>query len=356
MITLTATIDVLSGEGTLTDATSNLSGNNISSNLSAILGTRKRVSSPFIIGSSKLDDGSTFSDGVDYFIGSELSDDNGNFQSQYEIIISGTNISSITIAFDEINKSYPNSIIVDGETHYDDDPIYTIMLSESNTHTIVINNWNKANNPLIITGMYVDISVTIDRNNILSIEREENDRSDLTLPSFGIISNRGNISFNDTNGEIRDYSELQLLKQGLTVKIYLNNTLKNINNKIGEYITNIWDYDNYNRQVSVSIMDSLEEWQDINISALEYYPNISKSKTGEDIYRYLWELTPAKYKMLQFGDLDNNTKTFLQKIRIVYPIINSGSLWSGWQKFCEAFQCHIYNENGKTICKYNGGN
>lgn len=355
MITLTATIDILSEKGTLTDVTSNLLGNNISSNLSAILGNRKCGSNPFIIGSNKLGDGSTFSDGEDYFIGSELSDDNGNFQTQYEIVISGTNISSLTIVFDDTNKRYPNSIIVDDKVYDDDDAVYTIMLSEASTHTILINNWNKANSPLIITGIYVDISIAIDRNNILALEIEEKDRSSLTLPSFGIISNKGNISFNDIDGEMKDYAEMQLLKQGLIVKIYLNNTLKNLHKQIGEYITDVWDYDNYNRQVTVSITDNLEEWQDINISALEYY-NLPFEQTGEFIYNRLRDLTPNKYAMLQFEELDNETKKILQQIKLVYPMINSGSLWSVWQKFCETFQCHIYTENGKIICKYNGGN
>ena len=80
MITLTAKINLLSGDNSkLQLGSDNLSGNNISRDLSKVVGVKKDGSNPFIIGASKLGDGSTFSNGVDYFIGDHLSNENGDF-------------------------------------------------------------------------------------------------------------------------------------------------------------------------------------------------------------------------------------------------------------------------------------
>ena len=116
MITLTAKINILSGDNkALSLGSNNLSGNNISGDLSKVVGGKTKGSNPFIIGASKLGDGSTFSDGVDYFIGNQLSDDNGNFATPYKIEINSEKpLNSLTFAFDKVNNRHPNKIKVFG--------------------------------------------------------------------------------------------------------------------------------------------------------------------------------------------------------------------------------------------------
>ncbi len=84
--------------------------------------------------------------------------------------------------------------------------------------------------------------IEIDRRNILSMESSIFDRSDLKLPSFGIISNVGKIEFNDADGQIRDYAEELLLQSGLQCEIKLNNTLdEDAVERIGLFETDQWD-------------------------------------------------------------------------------------------------------------------
>ena len=142
MITLTAKINILSGKnGALSVGSNNLSGNNISSDLDGILGEKKANKNPFIIGASKIGDGATFSDGVDYFIGNRLSDSNGDFSSYYSLDVSGENLSSLTLAFDKSNKRYPKNIYYQNwvkrkertKIHTSSSPTYTgsIILEET---------------------------------------------------------------------------------------------------------------------------------------------------------------------------------------------------------------------------------
>ena len=455
MITLTAKINLLSGDNNaLSLGSDNLSGNNISRDLSKVVGVKKNGSNPFIIGASKLGDGSTFSDGVDYFIGDQLSDENGNFANPYEIQIKGNIEGNLTISFDKINNRHPNKIKIkqrkvetvrlfyrsvdENNSYYiseqinkiensnsieidlikddegkqltkeeidkylkfeyfveteneaylhltvsrnfnysdfyditikyniiekeyiDDDSIFTMSnLSKNEDITIKIDDWNSPKYPIVITGIYALVDIVIDRRNLISLESSIFDRSDLKLPSFGIISNTGNIEFNDLDGEIKDYAEQLLLQSGLSCEIRLNNTLVDgASELVAKMETDQWDYDNDNRVVSVSIKDDLEEWQDINVAEIPYDPRKIESKPFSWLYEeHLWAITNPNYPMQKLSDLDEQTYKVLTTTYIQYPLLESGSLWQQWTKLCQACQLHIYkNSDGVVVCRYNGGN
>lgn len=359
MITLTAKINLLSGDNSaLTLASDDLSGNNISSNLSGIVGVKKTCINPFIFGVSKLGSGATFESkesftkrsGGGYYIGNQPSDESGNFATPYSIVISGSEITNLTIEFDTVNKRHPNSINIDGTTYIDDDAIFTVAnLTSSTSHTITIDNWNTANAPLVITGIYVEVSIEIDRRNLISISRSIFDRSDLKLPSFGIISNTGNIEFNDTNGEIRDYAEQLLLQSGLKCEIKLNNTLVDgAIQTIGVFETDEWDYDNDNRVVSVSLKDDLEEWQNINIDKIYV---LLEEKSIKDFYDFLIEKS-SQYNYV-FQPLDEQTEDILTNTICKYPYLEASTLWGSWNKLCEICGLYIWkNNNGEIVVKH----
>lgn len=363
MITLTARIDLISGNnGTLSGVTSEISKNNISSDIGAIIGSKSQGSNPFIIGASKLGDGSTFSDKVDYFIGSVPSKENPCI-----LTISGTDITSFTIEFDKVNNRHPNTIMIGNMEYADDDAIFTVKVPSANSHTITIDNWNSPLYPLVIMGIYVEISIDIDYRNLISLNRSITYRGDNKLPSYGIISNTGNLEFNDLNGEIRDYAEQMLLTSDLKVEITLNNTLADTHEQVGIFETRDWDYDNDNRSVSVSLKDDLEEWQDIQVQGFDYDPRkpfkiISDGKMS-NIYRWLQGQdengnyrTPEKYQMLSFEQLDEKTQNILENTTIDYPFLENATLWEQWQKLCEVCGLYIYKNNeGKTVCTYTYG-
>lgn len=364
MITISARINLFSGDAINLSDSANFTGNNISAPISNVIGSKKKGTNPFIIGTSVLGDGSTFSDGEDYFIGSELSDSVGDFANTYTLELSSSkSFKSFTIAFDTANSRHPKSIYVDGNLFSDDDAIFTVFnLADSNTHTITITNWNMPSAPLVITGIYIDLNIDVNRRNIISFNRATYDRGDLKLPSFGIISNSANLSFKDLDGEIRDYAEQLLLSSDLKVTVWINNTLTKKSQQIGEFQTKEWNYDNDNRSVSVSLKDGLEEWQEISVEPIEYFREDTISSQPEQSFKWfydiLWNITNSNgFKMQTFDDLDTKTKEILNNSYIKYPLLKSGSLWAQWQKLCEVCQLHIYkDDSGIIVCHYNEGN
>ena len=223
-----------------------------------------------------------------------------------------------------------------------------------------------------LIGETINVTKEFDRRNLLSIERSIFDRSDLKLPSWGIISNVGNLEFNDINNRFLGYANAGLLVEGMKCELYLNNTLaKGATEKIGTFYTDTWDYDNDNRVVSVSLKDDLEEWQEINVEGFSYDPRMTNIGFEEKIlrrfYKYLWKITSNRvyggikgkgnYNMLAFEELDYETRQHLVDIYIQYPLLASGSLWQQWTKLCQVGQLHIYkNNDGVIVCRYNGGN
>ena len=199
--------------------------------------------------------------------------------------------------------------------------------------------------------------INLDYRNSLSLERTITDRSDLKLPSWGIISNGGNLRFVDSNGSVKRLAEQRLLKSGMTVIFHLTNTISGANSTVGEFLTSQWDYDDNSKQVSVSLQDELQEWQSILINQVHYNPFHEKDLSFGWLYGKIYELTPDKYSMLPFSELDIETQEVLSDTHFEFYILDANNLWGAWNQLCQACQCHIYkNNNGNTVCRYNGGN
>jgi hypothetical protein len=192
---------------------------------------------------------------------------------------------------------------------------------------------------------------------LISAESNLSYRADKKLPSFGILSNTGNLEFNDIDGRIKLFAENNLLKSDVEVELYLRNTLTNTQEQIGNFYTDVWNYDNDNRQVSVSLKDGLEELQDITpTQKLQYDPRNPKSLLLRDIYTFLWQRTPRKYGFITYGSLDETTKDIMLNTVINYPLIEQGTLWQMWTKLCEVGGLYIYKQaDGLTRCSYTYG-
>lgn len=203
----------------------------------------------------------------------------------------------------------------------------------------------------------------VDYTNGLSLQRDISDRESLELPSYGIISNKASINFVDSSGIIKNYATQRKLKSGVEVKFFLsNNLVEGKISPIGTYYADEWDYDNLNRQVSLSLTDQLVQWQEVEIPEMKMplaNPEGS-AMSGKDMYEYLRSQTVDKgfTRMLAFDALSDATKTALEAFFIPYPYIENGTtLWGAWQKFCEAVLLHIYQDDvGNIVCVYSGGN
>lgn len=196
----------------------------------------------------------------------------------------------------------------------------------------------------------------VNKRNVLSIDTETKDRGDIQLPNWGVISNGGSLSLKDKDARLLGFANAGVLVEGLPVTLFLENTLTKQRRQVGAYYTEKWSYDNDNRSVNVSFKDDLEEWQDINVEAIEYDPRKPDSKPMRFFYEYLHSKTPSKYNMMPFSMLDQETKDVLENIIVRYPMLEEGNLWSQWQKLCDSVGAYIYkNKNGETVFRYAKG-
>lgn len=211
-------------------------------------------------------------------------------------------------------------------------------------------------------GVFGDINtveVKFGRRNIISIESPTFKRSDVNLPSWGILSNKGSLSFKDINGDFAYYAEAGWLVEGLKVEIFIQDTIKKITQNVGVFYTDVWEYDNDSRVATVNLKDDLQEWQNILIEGFDYDPRkpnkILENMSMADLYQWLYDKTPEKYNLVHFSKLEDETKNVLQSTKLTYPFLNSGNLWSSWNKLCQVCALNIYKKNGQTICEYSRG-
>jgi hypothetical protein len=335
--------------------------NNISADFSSIINNKNDVgtyvSKPFIIGSSKLGSGYTFATKVNYFIGKKLCDEKGNFDNPYLIRLIGSSY-NFTIIFNTFSNEYPKSVNVSGKDYYLSSPILQVSQPmEAGNIEIKFDSWNIPNRPIIIEKIYDGVSLDINKRNLLSFSADSMQRENAELPSWGIISNKGNIELKDFDKRIYSLAKNKLLKSDSLCYMSLRNTLfKGKNERIATMYTDSWEYDRENYIAKVSLKDDLEEWQDINISAIDYDYTKSQYYPMSDIYIKLHSLTPRKYNMIGYENLSERTKTILANTKIYYPFLKSSSLWNAWYKLCQVCQLYIYkNALNETICDYEFG-
>lgn len=344
---------------------------NVSAPLSAIIGQKNpKPQNGFILGESILGSGAVYVDSLSYIRGRELSNNNGNFSTPYTIQFVGNELKNAVILFDEENNAYPIFVKYkystdNGETWsaekvtYTNDPRIELVLdTPSNLVEVTIPNWNKANSPLIIMGLYVIGTFEINKENLVSFSSDILDRTNTEYPSYGLISNSANLTCIDFGGDMFELITQKILYSGSIVDIYLDNNVANTEEQICSMVVQRLQYNNANNQVSMQLKDNLENWQEINVEAEYYVPTVSSSKTAKYFYNYLYKKTLAlgNYNILAFNQLNSNVQDILDNTTIEYPILESSNLWEEWDKLCQLCFLHMYIDNTNTVVvEYLGG-
>ena len=190
--------------------------------------------------------------------------------------------------------------------------------------------------------------IVIDKKNVISIDFGIVDRGEISLPTWGIMSNSGRIDFVDVDGKIKNYAYQRRVYAGLPVEIYLTDNLYGTKKTFSNFVTGDWQYDSNNRQVSVSITDELEEMQNVPI-APKIYRQTTTEATGRAIYDYLYKATPTKFKFKTFNELESTTRTVLNNFTVPIFILNDKNVWASWVALCQFVHAHIFkNSEGET--------
>lgn len=356
MITLTARINLINSnsEGRFDNAEAwtppiNISNVSYETAGNVPIGNPAIVGNPFLIGLSKLGGGDTYSGNVNYYIGSEFSDEYGHFEIEQIIYLEDffETVSAFTICFDKQNGRFPHSIKVDGVTYTDDDANYSITITPDARHYIKINDWNTPYYPVVISGIFVDLSIELDYNQITGVSREIRERSDVSAPSFGVLSNGGELEFSDFDGEFLDYVEQNILKSGVEVIVKLNNTISGMSKQIAKLYVDDVSYDVDNKVVSLSLKDGIEKLQNLFNVGFSCNPEYYSGKTFLSIYQSIKEGVEENGIPVQdISDLDNDTVELLSENYLKIPLTSAGkSVWSILQEFGEATMAHFYVGN-----------
>ena len=272
-------------------------------------------------------------------------------------------INSLRIDFDTINNNHPSHLIIKTPSNTE----YTLNLTsaqatitnlsnEEGILRVTIPDWTNSSSYLVISKLFYlsdNVFIEINKNNIISLNTTIDITDKTDVPSWGIISSTGNLSYKDIDGKTLFYVESNLLKRGLPCKMFINNSLikdkkQHITTK---YVSKV-EYDSDNFIANISLKDDLEEWQDITVKGLNYDPLNKRTSSAKHYYTYLYNNTPQKYLMYSFDELDNRTSNALETIIFNYLILYDGTLWQQWEKLCELCGACIYKDsNGKTAFK-----
>ena len=234
-------------QSTFSSGTIGQPGNNISTNTDGILNRRANSSNPFILDDSPL--GSAyFSSGEDFYI-SAVGYNALIGNETFEIVLSSNEgIEYFTIVFDEYNKAYPfGTITVNTPSGkiYDSNRAVVHSYNLKNKHKSVIvtfNSWSITNSPIKIQGIYSNIVIDVTLRNAIGIDYNHSAKATVNLPSYGILSNKGNISFVDSDDSVLGFANNGFLKGGAEVEINLTNTLTKKSEVLAQCITDTWDY------------------------------------------------------------------------------------------------------------------
>ena len=213
MITLNAKIELkFSSESILNDLTCNLQGNNISANIGEILGYGFKENKPiFLLGMPNISVNNRLYNEIDFFIGDQLTDENGLFANEYILTLTGENITAFAIMFDTINDCYPNKIYIN-DKEYDNDNVFFCVsnLEPSSQCTIKIKGLNKPSMPLRILGLMDGFTIVVNGANMIKSSLKHSKNNDNSTPEFGLVYDTSSIEINDSNKMI-----YQLLKNDL---------------------------------------------------------------------------------------------------------------------------------------------
>lgn len=328
---------------------------------------------PFIIGSSKLNGGATFSKKEQFLIGKGLSvynSENENyvfnnggiyititFDVEDTSIIAADNTIKVrpTIVFDSINNAYPPTIRIvplfggvgSGVEYSVSSFIYTfsedIEVGMQGVHkgelNLRISSWSKENLPIRIEAIYLSPAIKITKSSLKSFERNLMGASSQNEISYGLVSNSASIELFDIDGRLKSYMEQGLISGTFPIKVYLVDTLTGKSQRVLKYYATDFNYNNDDFSFSVSMSDKLDELQNYDID----YIDIPKNTTlGGTLGKFLENTNYSVFNELYNDDISN--------VSSAKDYVYSGTVWDNVNQLCISDCMKGYvNEEGYLV-------
>lgn len=305
--------------------------NNISGNTISQLSEGAR---PFLLGASKLGFTDRFWDSTkkyDGFISRACSNSTGN--TNLTITVKGNAVDRFVINFDKAALQYATELEVNGVKYSNNANRFIWSGIARNSHRVIIKKWNSPKYPIRITSIRVGLTVVYDSSMLQELVRGSQCVSNNKEPMFGAISQYGNMTIVDNDGELLRLAEQGMLKPDLAVRIFFGDL------PIGNFTSEKWSYIVNNNKVTVSLNDSIVKWQAKNFDGTDMKENV----TAWEIYETLRAATSEK---IALGD---GVESYLKSLRIKYCELYESKLSEGWNKLCNLCRLIMYKDELGTV-------
>lgn len=290
--------------------------NNISNKLA--LNSNTNNENPFILGQSKLN-GSDFL--LDEYKGIIIVKD--NFNDTIDLAIPLNNVDRFIIIFDK-NHSFPKKYSYDNKIYENDDNTIIIDFNDNyvtRTINISLYDWSYDELLVYVDAIYISYNVEFSSRYIVNLQIGNQLSSDNVKPSYGIIGNYGSLTLIDNDNVLTNSLNNNILNSKTLVKFYYNNNL------LATYKSKEWNKDIKGNKFSVELDNGLEEYSSKKIS-IHYYPD--NKLNGYDFF-----INYIKRYINKELVIDNDTKNYLNNIRLEKVIHETTNLTSLINEFCE---------------------
>lgn len=302
--------------------------NNTSTN-SVLNGNANRK--PFVFGASKFGEGQKFISSYNGFASRECSDNNGVFLNPVSLTISGAAIENLKIKFSESLGQYATELIIDGKTYINESLVFVTSGLSGDIHTVQIAKWSEPKFNARIDSIGMGYTAEYTNRQIIALLSGNYSTADEEAPSYGLISQYGDMQIKDINNQLKNLAGQQLLNSNSQIRIYFNGEQQ------GNLMSDEWRY-NIN-EASVDFKDDMLGWQNMDFKGktLVFNTNLfSVIKEIETIYNIKF--------ILREGVQSQATNTVL-----AYLYIEACTLWEAMDKICKAGQFRLWQDKDGRI-------
>lgn len=273
---------------------------------------------------------------------------------QYSVKLTFTNaqnLKDIVVYGDKVANQFPVEAIIDNKkVIYSDDYRWAINLgTESDTHTIEFTKWNRGDYNATLTLIrvmlrYFEIS---NGSGLIELESLSQSNSQPKEIYYGVIPNTGSASVNDNYGEINDLINEEIITNSMNnIEIYIDNK------KIQHHITTDSDYEDgkvftMDFENSLSFLEAKYAGRNLTDSMTAYALLVEVLETlnynNEQIDSMLDE--DIIYGNSEIGSV----KSYLEKITIEYPYLETSTYRETLNKFCTLAQLNLLEDDNGNL-------
>ena len=261
------------------------------------------------------------------------------------------NLKDIVVYGDRVANQFPTEAIIDNDkVIYNDDYRWAInLLTESDTHTIEFTKWNRSDYNACLTLVrvmlrYFDISKDSGLIEVESLSQSNSQPKDIY---YGVIPNTGSARVNDIGGEIKD-----LIDEGIITNSKNNIEIFIDNQKVQHHITTDSDYED-GKVFTMEFENSLS-FLETKYAGRNLTEPMSAYALLREVLRTLNytinQIDSMLDKEIVYGDNEiGSVKSYLEKITIEYPYLESATYRETLDKFCVLAQLNLLEDDNGNL-------